>query len=103
MTRKHGAPTALTIGAVILRALPACSADCPTLQECDIRDRHCQHRTAEVAACLRGGESAAAEVDVVDASTFIDTQVKTAAENPDITEADLLRGIALLGLARSEP
>jgi len=78
----------------------ACSGDCPTLRECDIRDSSCQQQTAEVAACLRGGTAVLAPVVVVDAQAFVESQVADAQNNPESADArDLRRGLALLSLA----
>ena len=90
----------VTALALALCAATACAGDdCPTLRECDIRERSCQSRTARVAACLRGGDPAAPAVDVVDKDAFVEEQVQSAreaGESPE--ERDVRRGLALLAL-----
>jgi hypothetical protein len=73
--------------------------DCPTLRECDIREAECQERTAEVAACLRGGDEARPAVTVVDKDAFIEEQVQSVRQSGETAdERDLRRGLALLAL-----
>lgn len=89
--------TVLTLGAL---AASACSgSDCPTLRECDIREADCQARTAEVAACLRGGDAARPSVTVVNKDAFVEEQVESARQTGETAdERDLRRGLALLAL-----
>lgn len=81
----------------------ACSSECPTLEECDIRSTSCQRHTADVAACLRGRGTADPPVIVVDAEAFVQSQVDDATNNPPTQDSiDLGRGLALFGLAPPE-
>ena len=84
---------------LLLMAAGGCSDDCPTLQACDIRSLSCQLITFEVAQCVRGATPGRAipAVHVVDADTFIDSQVEDAEPASDQTRASQ-RGLALLGL-----
>jgi hypothetical protein len=87
-------------GASIAAAVLACSGQCPTVQECDIRDSECQQRTADVAACLRGVASPAPPIEVVEATAFIESEVQDAVSQPASDDVrDMRRGIALFSLA----
>lgn len=98
MVRRHRFATLLTVACTATTAV-ACSGECPTVQECDIRDAECQRRTAEVTACLRGGSAPAPPIEVVDANVFIDSEVQGAVSQPPSEDVrDLRRGIALFNL-----
>jgi hypothetical protein len=90
---------ATVIAGACTAAVLACSGGCPTVRECDIRDAECQRRTADVAACLRGGASPAPPIEVVDAKAFIESEVQEAVSQPASDDLrDLRRGMALFNL-----
>lgn len=92
-----------TVGAAALAAAAlgvACTNECPTLEACDIRRPTCQQLAAAVAACHRGGTTPSPVVEVVDAQTFIDEQVRAATEVPETPDERAFRtGLTLFSLA----
>jgi hypothetical protein len=88
---------------LLLMAAAACADDCPTAQSCDIRSLSCQLVTFQVAQCLRGSQPGRAmpAVNVVDAKTFIDSQVDQSEQTSQQSD-DSQRGLALLGLAERD-